>query len=429
MSIDAFDEYTPPGCAAWRGDEVQVAAMVRPDTGCGAVAAPDAADVEEIDRASMALQAEAIAAFAGAASWEGRFKARPIQRLETRISLSELASYGAVAEGLVPIGISGDTLEPVGMRPSGLWVLCGPPGSGRSTCLWTMAAAVRTARPHGPSAYLGVAHSLAATSMTWSMRAFGEEAVAQAAATVGTDIEQGRFTGGLVVVEALDELLGDDAEDELGRLFKMAREAGVCVLVDGAIDKFNYGVPRCWPWLLPGHRAEPDADELEQITGLAVGRIDRARFPPGRAFLWADAGALPHPGGDTDRDPIGKWSPFRFRSGHHTMKTHTNNGPKSPQREESIMSITHGMNVEEVKGLERELRTHAQAIEDIKGKLNAKIDKVAGNDWKGKDASDFKDKVWAEHRKTLDRIVKDLRAAADQAKKNVVKQEEISRSL
>ena len=40
------------------------------------------------------------------------------------------------------------------------------------------------------------------------------------------------------------------------------------------------------------------------------------------------------------------------------------------------MSITHGMNVEEVKGLERELRTHAQAIEDIKGKLNAKIDKV-----------------------------------------------------
>ncbi|MEI2815572.1 MAG: WXG100 family type VII secretion target [Microthrixaceae bacterium] len=93
------------------------------------------------------------------------------------------------------------------------------------------------------------------------------------------------------------------------------------------------------------------------------------------------------------------------------------------------MSITHGMNVEEVKGLERELRTHAQAIEDIKGKLNAKIDKVAGNDWKGKDASDFKDKVWAEHRKTLDRIVKDLRAAADQAKKNVVKQEDTSRSL
>lgn len=289
MSIDAFDEYTPPGRAVWRGDEVQVAAMVRPDTG-GAVAAPDAADAEEIDRASMALQAEAIAAFAGAASWEGRFKARPIQRLETRISLSELASYGAVAEGLVPIGISGDTLEPVGMRPSGLWVLCGPPGSGRSTCLWTMAAAVRTARPHGPSAYLGVAHSLAATSMTWSMRAFGEEAVAQAAATVGTDIEQGRFTGGLVVVEALDELLGDDAEDELGRLFKMAREAGVCVLVDGAIDKFNYGVPRL---ALASRQAivlQPDADELEQITGLAVGRIDRARFPPGRAFLWADAG-------------------------------------------------------------------------------------------------------------------------------------------
>ena len=41
---------------------------------------------------------------------------------------------------------------------------------------------------------------------------------------------------------------------------------------------------------------------------------------------------------------------------------------EAAQREESIMSITHGMNVEEVKGLERELRTHAQAIEDIKGK-------------------------------------------------------------
>ncbi|MBK6669349.1 MAG: hypothetical protein IPG46_06540 [Actinobacteria bacterium] len=77
----------------------------------------------------------------------------------------------------------------------------------------------------------------------------------------------------------------------------------------------------------------------------------------------------------------------------------------------------------------RELRTHAQAIEDIKGKLNAKIDKVAGNDWKGKDAMRLQGQGLGRAPQDPRPHRQDLRAAADQAKKNVVKQEDTRRSL
>ena len=60
--------------------------------------------------------------------------AAPVEQLPERVRLSELP---ATVDDRPAIGLADDNLGPVGFRPEGVFLVSGPPSSGRSTAVAT----------------------------------------------------------------------------------------------------------------------------------------------------------------------------------------------------------------------------------------------------------------------------------------------------
>ena len=87
------------------------------------------------------------------------------------------------------------------------------------------------------------------------------------------------------------------------------------------------------------------------------------------------------------------------------------------------MSVTHGMNVEEVRVLGNDLQTRAGSIDS----LLARIERVVGNaSWVGPDAARFKNEWWPEHRSRLQKVSQDLHGFGQSALNNASEQERAS---
>lgn len=266
---DAFDDTSPPGRAYFRSTEVQVAVLGGDD-------------------ATVASQAEAITLLARSMERGGAVPVPQIERLRTRVALDELP----VIAGMAVFGLSDETLGPIGLKPEGLVVLTGPAGSGRTTCLNTVAEAVRRAKPGVQAVYLGVRRSGVEFDGGWTRQASGDEAVARLAEALCQEIDDDTLVEQLFVVEALEEFVNGEADFALQQLFRRARSAGVCVLVDGEISLMSqgYGIAKEARASRQSIVLQPDATELESISGFPSGRLDASTFPPGRGFLCAQSG-------------------------------------------------------------------------------------------------------------------------------------------
>lgn len=268
LAKDAFDESTPPGRGYFKGQEVQVAILAGDET-------------------SIAAQGEAINRFARSMEKRGRERAPQIQRLPTLVRLADLPRRG---DGFVPFGISDETMEPVAIKAEGLIAVTGPIGSGSTTALNTLVQSIMRESPDVQAAYLGVRRSGISPSVTWSRSAVGQ-GVAALADELQDELDAGTAREQIVVVESLGELTSD-AEYELQRLFKTARSVGVCVLIEGELSVLSqsYGIAKD---ALASRQAivlQPDAADLESISGFPSGRLNPASFPPGRGFLCLPTG-------------------------------------------------------------------------------------------------------------------------------------------
>lgn len=87
------------------------------------------------------------------------------------------------------------------------------------------------------------------------------------------------------------------------------------------------------------------------------------------------------------------------------------------------MAISHGMNVEEVDRLGRDLQDIAREIDRIVTRLNKQIGSTT---WVGNDANRFKNEWWPGHRTKLKAIQSDLDGFGQSAKNNAEEQRRIS---
>src|SRR5690606_13184350 len=101
---------------------------------------------------NVAEQARAIERLARTMRDNGIPQAPGIERLPDEIPLSGLKP-GAV--GTVVIGVADDDLKPFAINPEGAFMLTGPPASGRSTALATLAQSLRAALPDAGLYYFG----------------------------------------------------------------------------------------------------------------------------------------------------------------------------------------------------------------------------------------------------------------------------------
>jgi S-DNA-T family DNA segregation ATPase FtsK/SpoIIIE len=208
--------------------------------------------------------------------------APPIARLEERIPLDELP---ATVGGWPVFGVADDTLDPVGIPTSGLFVITGPFGSGRTTAVRTAVASHRAGDPQLRT-YLLAARRSALAEEPWTEAATDLDATEALATRLAGDLVPGM----LIVVEGVSDYEGTNTEGVIARLLKAARRAGVAVIAEA--DTVTSGSAWQIHSELKTARAgivlQPEESDGASIFRVPFPRATRADFPLGRGFLITD---------------------------------------------------------------------------------------------------------------------------------------------
>lgn len=260
---DILSVNSPPGRGLIAGNEVQIAVLGGDD--------------------SVAAQARAIAELAVRMRESGYAEPEPVERLSDHIALDALP---ATVAGAPTIGLADETLAPIGISAHGLLMLTGPPGSGRTTALVTLAQAARRANPAIRIVHLAPGHSAIAKQDVFTDSAMGSQAVMDVI---------GRLTSGpgfgpdnlMVVIEAVTEFTNSEAEPALASMIKTLAGAGAFVIGESEVSTWG----QAWSLAQPfksGRRGvllSPNGMESDSLLNTPIGIVRRHDFPPGRAVL------------------------------------------------------------------------------------------------------------------------------------------------
>lgn len=87
------------------------------------------------------------------------------------------------------------------------------------------------------------------------------------------------------------------------------------------------------------------------------------------------------------------------------------------------MSMSHGMNVDEVRGLGELLKRKAGDIRAIVSEIEGKVHSTP---WEGPDARAFKDQWWPEHKQHLSSVAEQVEGFGQSALNNAQEQADVS---
>ncbi len=235
---------------------------------------------------SVAVQAAALDALSTTLTSQGVRQAPSIERLAEVISWTELGSH---SRDSALIGVADDSLQPVGIVPEGVFLVAGPPGSGRSSALRTLHAAVRSARPDTDIFYLGSARSEIGGLPGIARAATDPESAAVLIAELAPRAQKGATpsSGIALIIEGITDFLGTAVDQDLGALVKALRRNDHFVIAENEIS----GLLPNWPLLMElksarrGFVLQPDPQEAETLMRTGMPRVRRGDFPPGRGLL------------------------------------------------------------------------------------------------------------------------------------------------
>jgi len=253
----------PPGRGVFDGLEVQVAVLGGGESG-------ERAALESLGRELTSL---------------GVPHAPPIGRLPDHVALSDL---GTRVPGALRVGISGNSLEVASITARGVFLVTGPPGSGRSTALGTLVA--ECAASGGSLVYFGDDRSPLSRSEAWSRGAVDPASAARVAKRL---LDEPPTERAVIVIEGLADFLGGPADAALLGLVRAVRRDGGLVIAEAESSTLS----QSWPLALElkaarrGLALQPDGHEGELLFRTPFPRARRADFPAGRGWL-VDAGRV-----------------------------------------------------------------------------------------------------------------------------------------
>lgn len=268
---DILNAKSAPGRAIFDGLETQIAVW-----GGSAVAAEQAAAVRVL---AEELRAQGIQA------------AVPIGSLSREYSASVLPDRVSTRPAL---GLSDDTLAPVGFEPRGTLLLSGPPASGRSTALRALMHAFVRFDPLVARYYIGNARSGLAGLPGWVATAttiaeavdLAKELTQAVSADLTTEPATPRIA---IVIENLADFLQTPADSVLVELIKQVKRSDHFLVADGETASWNSS----WPLFAEmkntrrGLLLQPDTIEGDILLKTPLPRLNRAEFPPGRGMMVA----------------------------------------------------------------------------------------------------------------------------------------------
>ncbi|NQX12293.1 FHA domain-containing protein [Microbacteriaceae bacterium VKM Ac-2855] len=264
VPTDVLGSGSPPGRAIVDGLETQIAII----GGTSSVAEQTAATKAWGVRLSRR----------GAAAVAPEIRSLPKEFLQSTLPAS--------VDGVPVLGLSEETLRPVGFTPSGLFLLGGGVGSGRSNALHTLVTALRRWNPSLDLFYLGHRRSLLPASGRWEGTAIGVTEVATLArelsARLGTD--EPPFA---VVVESLSDYGYTPADAALMELFKTVKGSDSFALVESETATWGSSIAMNTEVKSSrrGFLLQPESHEGDLILKTAFPRANRSEFPPGRGYV------------------------------------------------------------------------------------------------------------------------------------------------
>lgn len=261
VPIDIFDASTPPGRGFLDNREVQVTVL-----GGSPNTARQAAAIERLATEMLASSKRA--------------PAPPVERLAERVRLVDLPTE---VGGLPAVGLSDETLAPIGFVPEDILLVVGPPQSGKSSVLASMALSVRRVRP-GPLVYMAAGRSPLEGMVPWDSVMVGPDLVADAAEELIHSIDEGRLPAA-VVLDDISGFVSSSAEAGLLDLVKSCRSNGVFLATDSETSSLgSWALQAAVKAPRHGIALQPDQFDGDNVFKTAFPRVSRADFPPGRGF-------------------------------------------------------------------------------------------------------------------------------------------------
>lgn len=265
VDSDVLSPASPPGRGILDGSEVQIAVL----GGDG----------------NVAVQGREMEALAEAMVKAGVPEAPPVERLSDHVPASTLP---AAAAGRIPIGVADDDLRPVSIEPAGPFVISGPPGSGRSTAVETIARGVAAASPSTKQFLLSTRRSPLARLGIWAQAADTSAAIPKVIADLEKITAKGDLAPGTAALflENLSDFSGTPEEYDLEALIKTLIKQGQFVVAESEASSWPQSYTLGSP-LKAGRKGivlQPDDGDGE-LLNTSIGRIRRGTFPVGRGFL------------------------------------------------------------------------------------------------------------------------------------------------
>jgi S-DNA-T family DNA segregation ATPase FtsK/SpoIIIE len=264
VPADVFTDTSPPGRGFMDDSEVQVAVIG--------------------GEPNIAKQAGELTKLVQAMERAGVPAAPPIARLPEQVSLSTIPFEVA---GMPPLGIRDETLSPIPFEPVGVFVVAGPPQSGRTTTVATMATSLRRFRPTTEFVLFGGRRSPLASVIPWARHVSSADDIADAATELAAALNAETRTASLaVVIENVGDHSGGPAEDAIQDLLKACRAFEQFVIAEGETATLSgWGLMQSVRMNKYGIILQPDEGDGDTIFGTSFPRVKRADFPLGRGLL------------------------------------------------------------------------------------------------------------------------------------------------
>ncbi len=239
--------------------------------------------------ANATHQAGEVRLLASAIARTGFAPADAIGRLPCRVTLSELPKG---VDGRPTLGLRDEDLAPIGFDPTGVFLIVGPPRSGRSTTLATMVTSIRALRPDVDFAlFCSCQSGLAGFVGPTVFSAVGITDISIGAAQLVERLArlEARATSNtlIVVIEGIGELVNTDADPPLNALLQACRERDVFVVAEGETSS----LAGSWPLLQAvkanrtGIVLQPDQMDGDMVFRTAFERIESSDFALGGGLL------------------------------------------------------------------------------------------------------------------------------------------------
>ncbi|MEZ0112317.1 S-DNA-T family DNA segregation ATPase FtsK/SpoIIIE [Catenulispora sp. EB89] len=270
LPMNILTAASPPGRGLHDGMEIQVAVL-----GHGPEPAAQAAEVGKIATAMTSLDVPRIP---------------PIRRLPEMVPLEDLP---AEVHGRPVLGVASDTLEPLTFDPAGALLVCGPPQSGRTGTVGTLAAAFHRWRPDARLYHFGDIRSPWAQAPIWSDEALDVESAADVAKNLLEQLAKQNFTHPVgVFVENVADFAGGPADMALAALARHCAAQRHFLVMEGESSTLGgaaAALTAAAKSRQTGLALAPDASASDYVhfrTTFPRG-LSRSDFPPGRGLYVA----------------------------------------------------------------------------------------------------------------------------------------------